>query len=252
MDTQNNNIRKIFIMIIVLATTLVFGILFFKNLSSSKTRASYTGPILTLIPSNKSAKLGSTISFNITMNTNGEKVSAMALNLKYDPVAVKVISLTPLAPFPVVLAPLLLTNPAGTARIWLGSPPATPFQNAGIIGVLKVKILSRRTSRIVFIQATQVAALGKTNSVFDFANSKGTTITVVINGSITGTGTSVKPKPSLFPSIKSVSRCGETNCLNICKKMGKGCSSQDWMKNKCIGKYVLGSCVPPKTHIRIP
>lgn len=237
-------------MIIVLATTLVFGILFFKNLSSSKTRASYAGPILTLIPSNTSAELGTVISFNITLNTNGEKVSAMALVLKYDPVAVKVISLTPLAPFPVVLAPLLTNpNPIGTAKIWLGSPPSTPFQNAGIIGVLKVKILARRTSQIIFTQATQVAALGKTANVFDFANSKGTSITVPGPG-ITGT---IIPLPSTLPSAKPPeSGCGETDCFNICKKMGKGCSTQDWMRNKCIGQYLLGSCVPVKSRIRIP
>jgi len=47
--------------------------------------------------------------------------------------------------------------------------------------------------------------------------------------------------------------CGETDCQKICQKIGYTCSTYDWVKSGCIGKYSLGSCaVVPPTNTPTP
>lgn len=55
------------------------------------------------------------------------------------------------------------------------------------------------------------------------------------------------PKPSItpspFPTLASMI-CGSTDCVEICKKIGVSCSSQDWVRSKCISKVSLAGCTP--------
>lgn len=55
--------------------------------------------------------------------------------------------------------------------------------------------------------------------------------------------------PMPLPTLASFV-CGETDCIKICQKIGKTCSSQDWMRSSCVGKVNLTTCtqvVPTNT-----
>jgi len=49
------------------------------------------------------------------------------------------------------------------------------------------------------------------------------------------------PTVYLIPTLPSYV-CGETDCQKICQKIGYTCSTLEWMKSGCVGKYVIGSC----------
>jgi hypothetical protein len=68
----------------------------------------------------------------------------------------------------------------------------------------------------------------------------------------------IKPTPTVVPYVPPtptvylaptlpVYVCGETDCQKICQKIGYTCSTQDWIKSGCVGKYVLGSCAVAPT-----
>jgi len=220
--------RKIVMLVILLIVVLVFGKLFFDNLSNIKTRASYSEPVLSIIPSSTTVNVGSTVSLSITLNTNGSTVSATELHFSYDPTAVQLLSFTPADSLPVVLQPL------DDSTVVLGSKPENPLKISGVIGTLNVKVIARGQSIITFSKSTQVAVLGKTTNAL--ANLTGATII----------GTDNVSDPLITPTpTKTGSRCGETDCLKICKKIGSECSTQDFIKNKCLGKYSLKMCTRP-------
>ncbi len=58
----------------------------------------------------------------------------------------------------------------------------------------------------------------------------------------------VSPTPTVYlvPTLPAYV-CGETDCQKICQKIGYTCSTQDWLKSGCVGKYVLGSCAVAPT-----
>ena len=47
--------------------------------------------------------------------------------------------------------------------------------------------------------------------------------------------------PYILPTLAAYV-CGETDCIKICQKIGKTCSSQDWMRSGCVGKVTLSTC----------
>ena len=53
----------------------------------------------------------------------------------------------------------------------------------------------------------------------------------------------INPTPTIYavPTLPGYV-CGETDCQKICQKIGITCSTQDWMRSGCVGKYTLGSC----------
>lgn len=69
-------------------------------------------------------------------------------------------------------------------------------------------------------------------------------------------GSSLRVAPTLVPTIPVITPtptiyavptlagyvCGETDCQKICQKIGYTCSTQDWMRSGCVGKYTIGSC----------
>lgn len=56
------------------------------------------------------------------------------------------------------------------------------------------------------------------------------------------------PSPTPISSITlpgdgvPASTCGVTDCVAICQKMGKGCSTTDLVSNSCIGKVDISTC----------
>lgn len=45
-----------------------------------------------------------------------------------------------------------------------------------------------------------------------------------------------------IPDNSSQASCTVTDCAAICKKLGSGCTTQDLLKNKCIGKVNVSTC----------
>lgn len=60
-------------------------------------------------------------------------------------------------------------------------------------------------------------------------------------------GTQQSPTPTsvvqrLQIPVTPTLKCEETDCQKICKKLSKGCTTQDLQKQKCIGKINLSDC----------
>jgi hypothetical protein len=45
-----------------------------------------------------------------------------------------------------------------------------------------------------------------------------------------------------LPAPTVVANCPETDCQQICQKLGKGCFTSDFIKNKCVGKVNMSNC----------
>lgn len=62
--------------------------------------------------------------------------------------------------------------------------------------------------------------------------------------------TSSKPTPTPVSSVvipdanesPPAPSCNETDCVTICKKMGNGCGTSDFVKNNCVGKVERSTC----------
>lgn len=48
--------------------------------------------------------------------------------------------------------------------------------------------------------------------------------------------------PTPISSINIGGGCGETDCIKICEKLNKGCTLNDFSRNKCIGKVDINTC----------
>lgn len=51
----------------------------------------------------------------------------------------------------------------------------------------------------------------------------------------------IPPTPIPLPTLASYV-CGETNCINICQKLGKTCATDSWFKSGCLGKVNPLTC----------
>ena len=59
-----------------------------------------------------------------------------------------------------------------------------------------------------------------------------------------------KPTPTAYQELTVESKnppvistiCEETDCQKICQKLGKGCSTSNLIKNKCVGKINVSNC----------
>jgi len=136
-------------------------------------QADTAGVRLTLIPAQITASANMEYTVAVTIDTEEEMVSAADLYLSFDPTKLEVQSVSPGDFLPVVLAQGQVIN--GTASITLGSQPTESKKGSGILASLKIKSLGQ-TTPITFSDATQVSAIGKTQSVVE--EKKGATITV--------------------------------------------------------------------------
>lgn len=70
--------------------------------------------------------------------------------------------------------------------------------------------------------------------------------TPLITGALIRPTTSITfklpPTPIPLPTLSSFV-CGETNCITVCQKLGRTCSTQEWMRSACVGKVNPLTCV---------
>lgn len=195
-NNNSNKIGKLFLVSKVLLFSLIGIFVIFiatKAPTDIRTKASFSGPALSLMPAEKQAKVGDTFFVQIIMNAQDETVSATKLHLTYDPTSIRINSFTVGSPLPVVL--VQETHNDGNIRVTLGANPSTPFHGSGIIGSFEVEILSANQSEIRFSPFTQVAVLGKNSSTID---SKTGSVITGISGKINPTR---PPYPSQIQHI---------------------------------------------------
>lgn len=173
---RKNTIVQLFTITLILAGTI--AALFSINSSQdTRSKAVDNGPVLSLSPSTKLAVINDTFNIGITLNTGTDKVSATTIHILYDPTSVEILSFTHGTQLPVILVPETHAN--GNLAVTLGSQPTTPFQGVGIIGTIRVKVITVKQSSIAFTSATKVSSVGKTGNTL--ASTKGTTITTTTN-----------------------------------------------------------------------
>lgn len=236
-----DKVKKILVLTIVLIALFFFGKFYIDTLQNAKTKATYLGSVLSIVPNNIEATVGETISFDVTLDTNSASVAGILMDLAYDPIAVELLTFTPTQILPVIASPF--QSASGSGSITLLSNPESPYNGAGVLGRFTAKILSQKNLSIEFTQATQVASLGKATN--DLASSSGIMVDVNASDNQPTIGPTEPPIPSPIPSpILLPHNCTETDCISICKKMGNGCGTQDWIQYRCSDKYDIATCSP--------
>lgn len=165
---NSNKIGKLFLVSKVLLFSLIGIFVVFmaaKAPTDIRTKASFSGPALSLTPAEKQDVVGNSFFVQIMMNTQDETVSATKLHLTYDSSVIRINGFNVGNPLPVILVPE--THSDGNIRVTLGANPNSPFHGSGIIGSFEVEILSANQSEISFSPFTQIAVLGKNSSTID-------------------------------------------------------------------------------------
>jgi hypothetical protein len=126
----------------------------------------------------------------------------------------------------------------------------TKYDNGGVPWTFSTKIAGSDVplaTPSAALSVTPVAvpttAPGQPTSASAFGPLKSSSLRVVPTSAVAPTVTVSSPTtaPYVVPTLP-VYVCGETDCQKICQKIGSTCSTQDWMRSGCVGKYTLGSC----------
>jgi hypothetical protein len=139
-----------------MAILVSLGFVYWLQTYLQNTKASFDGIRLTCNPRTSEGSVGEELQLSIALDTNNKKISAVDMIIDYDPKNVKILTFKPSNSFPFTLRSNLLSN---QARFIIGVDPEIPFVGVGILGKLKVKILSREKSQIQFNPNTKVAEL---------------------------------------------------------------------------------------------
>jgi len=123
---------------------------------TQKSKASFEGIRLTCTPRDSQGSVGEELQLSIAMDTDNKKVSAVDLVIDYDSSHIEILSFKRGAIFSNMLTSDSQFN---QARYVMGVAPGNPFSGTGIVGQLKVKLLSERQSQIKFNEKTKVAEL---------------------------------------------------------------------------------------------
>lgn len=187
--------------ILILTGAIGAGIYLVQQRQSTKTRAG--GVDLVLSSSNQNPKVGDTFTVAISMNTNGESVSAADLRVRYDTAILEATGIKASGTsFPTVLMPGIIdgTNTA-SGRAWIvvgcliDSSGAFPKSGTGLLAAeITFKAKAAGTANLTFGSATAVAVVGQTVSAVGTMNP----LSITVQGA---TG-SPSPAPSGSPSAK--------------------------------------------------
>ena len=163
--------------IIIISTLIIIGIvtLLINNNKTNKhdirSRADFSGSKLTLQPENINVHPGESVSFNILVNSPDDKITAVDLQITYDPSIVEVKNFIVGSVMPVVLVPASFNN--GRLTVTLGVEPSNPFTGSGVLGTLMVSVLQNKSSIISFNSSTIITAVNKnTNTVVSATGSR--------------------------------------------------------------------------------
>lgn len=170
-ESEISRKRIAYALVTILIFCMVGGIGFLvftstKNIHKTNAKASFSGVQLSFAQELKTGQVGEIHNVGIILNPNGNSVSAAELQLSYDPMAIEIVQFKPEeVSFPIVLESE--HHNEGKMIVTLGADLASPLKTAGVIGVLKIKIIAEKESTIRFLQTTQVSALGKNKNVLE-------------------------------------------------------------------------------------
>jgi len=174
----NNTIYFLPFSFMVLAAVFVVA-LSIKNSQDTRDRADNTSPTLSITPSKITGNVNETFSFGIVLNTGTDTVSAVILDLTYDPAAIEIVNVTSGNSNPLNVILVSETHTNGQIKVTLGSQPSSPFNGTAILQNVTAKIISAKESSITFTDMSQVASIGKEQ------NSLGSKIGAFINTTTT-------------------------------------------------------------------
>lgn len=150
--------------------------------------------VLTLAPSSKKiSSVGQQVSFDIVLHTNQDTVSAVALEIGYDPAAFEKVSYKNKTAFPIVLSTPKVLD--GKLNVVVGVHPTSPFKGTTIVGTITLQVKSVKASTVSFTENTKTASLGKTGNTIK--SKQGATITTFEIPTLTPTST---PTPTIKPT----------------------------------------------------
>ena len=141
------------------------GVVALKNSQEMKVGAqgavlSLLGPVDNIIPDP-----GQQFSVDIYVDTQGLKVSAADLKIKYDPNVMEGVSVESADFLPVVLVPGKVDNSTGMASITLGANPSDPVSGNAVVAKLKLKPKTKTPTTISVDNSSAVAAIGSEGNV---------------------------------------------------------------------------------------
>ena len=127
-----------------------------------RNRATGGNATLTLIPASPTVNQGIEFTEAITVNTHDQTMSAAEVHLSYDPAKLQAVKIEAGTFLPVTLTAGAVGN--GAASITLGSQPTEPKKGSGVLASVTFKLLTNATADIAFTNATQIAAVGRTDN----------------------------------------------------------------------------------------
>jgi hypothetical protein len=130
----------------------------------------------------------------------------------------------------------------------------TKFDNGGVPWTFATKaqqaaVTGSPTPSITSAAGVTPTPSGPTIAGSAFGQLKGSSLKV--NPTLTPTVAVPTPTVYVVPTLAGYV-CGETDCQKICQKIGYTCSTQDWMRSGCVGKYTIGSCAIAPTTTPTP
>ncbi|KKU13615.1 MAG: hypothetical protein UX21_C0040G0005 [Microgenomates group bacterium GW2011_GWC2_45_8] len=149
------------------------------------------------LPSSVSATPGTTATANLTVNTGGAQVSAVQVELSYDPTSIET---------PTLIQGDFLTNKLGNPKIQNGlisfvyvvPVGAEGKSGAGVLATLKFKA-KKGDSQITFTKNTMVAALGSATNMLQSAT--GTNI-ILSSSTINDQPSTISTTPPILTDIQ--------------------------------------------------
>ncbi len=230
----------------ILITAVVAGIIGLLLLSSLPVLAATTSGIvnLSLQPSSVSTNQGDTFTVNVLMDTKTYQVTAVSLNLSFDPKILQGVSFQGSSAVPVVLSPGSFNS--GTASIALGTNPGSPVTGVITIATLTFKALQATStpSQLILASTTQVAAVGQTGDVTGSRGSATINVTGQTNPTSQPTSTPVlttTPTPTSSPAIMGMlggivtGKVGAPLCLAKVTIQKQG--ANHIVYTNCLGEY---------------
>lgn len=139
---------------------MAIGVYLVQRPKETKKSKAAAATQISVTPSTISKSNNETFIVNVDIDTGENTVSAVDLEVDYDPAKLEGLSMTAGTYLPVVLSAGQVGT--GKAKIILGSQPTDPKQGTGTLATIEFKAIGDNTSTEIFVsENTKVAAIGE-------------------------------------------------------------------------------------------
>lgn len=210
---------------LVLVGGFISGLILTQQKQINRSKATNNGSALSILPATKTTGVGETASFAVIINTNGDNVSAVQLEISYNTTALENVTFTNGTILPVVLSAVSVAN--GKIKTTLASEVTSPYSGTGTVGTISVRTKSAITSNLSFTENTMVAAVGKTGNTL--VSKTGAAITTGTPGNSPTPTRTPTPTPTGGSPKLNCNTCFQlrkplivTGCINLCRDINQG------------------------------